>query len=227
MLKSSRTPLRKCTLKLKVPLIHQPDQISCGIAASKMVLRFHGYDHRFSWLAKEMHLRQEGTDHLDIGLFFLKEGFWVKMNCWDWAFPPRLMQMPEEMAVAEILRWARRRTKYEYRSQKRTFRRLLPKFLAAGGQFVPRPVTPNEIRGALRRGEPPILSVNSCLLYGNNEKKTGGHYVVPCGYYKNEIFINDPSGKPYGGRKALDADFLTYASYRDDASAIFIKPPHK
>ncbi len=224
MLKSIRTTIGRCTLKLKVPLIHQPNAISCGIAASQMVLRFHGHNHHFSWLAKEMHLTQDGTDHLEIGLFFLERGFWVKINCWDWAFPPRLMQLPEEMAVAEILKWARRRIKHEYKSEKRIFRRLLSKFLAAGGQFVPRPVTIKDIRSAIRRSEPPILSVNSCLLYGTNDKKTGGHYVVPYGYYNNNILINDPSSKPYGGRKIFDADFLTYACYRSDANAIFIKP---
>lgn len=210
-------------MKLSVPHIHQPNSFSCGIVAAQMVLNFHGRNISFNRLAREMHLKKEGTDNLDIGIFFLKEGFEITIHCWDWAFPPRLIQLPEYQATAEILKWSNRRTKHEYRSQKRIFRRLLPKFLEEGGHFIPWPVTLNAIKTAIRHGEPPILSVNSCLLYGTNDKKTGSHYVVPYGYSKNDLFINDPSSKPYGGRKVVASDFLMYASYRDNAGAIFVK----
>jgi len=207
--------------RLVVPLFFQPeDSFFCGGACARMILRYFGKRYSLARLIRDIPV-VNGVFAEDLGCWFLKNGFDVTIIGWPNFLPRRFISVADDSARGEIRRWCRRRVRTPnwLRFQRRN---CLTRFLDAGGVYLPRPVTRCDLHAAVRRGEPPVLELESAVLYQTREK-TMAHFVVVTGMGRGRVWLNDPY-PGYGGKREYDLDRLLHASYISDSMAIFIRP---
>ena len=152
---------------------------------------------------------------------FLNHGYDVTIIGYEEAFPNRFIELENNQVVQEVLEWCARDTQ-DLSWHRKALRRVYPPFFEAGGKLLPRAVTRRDIRNALRRGQPPIIAIDTVTLYLTREW-TDPHYVVITGMDRDKISINDPY-PDYGGRVEYDIDRFLHACYRNSGEALFIKP---
>lgn len=205
----------------RVPLHYQPaGSALCGAACSKMLLEYHGRNYSLNRLAREMRIKT-GVWLPRLGLWFIGHGFDVSIVGWWNMFPKRFIDLDGDSRRKELLRWCRRRVT-QADADRRAHQRLLPPFLRAGGTFMPRPVTRQDLRAALRRGQPPLLVVDAAILYRTLERSEP-HLVVVTGLEGDKVHLNDPY-PGYGGSRVYDLDAILHACYACDSTAVFIRP---
>lgn len=206
-----------------VPLCFQPPRsMLCGAAAARMVLAYHGRRYSVRRLAREMRVRKtRGIDRLELGVWFLENGFDVILRACFGSMPGSFVALPLERVNREVLRWCGRDVEYPSWTR-RMFRRVFPRFVERGGVFVPRPVTVDDIRESLKRKEPPIMSIAVGGIYAMRTWSMG-HYVVPAAVRGDDMVINDPHRKR-GGRKRYPIETLMHACYMLHGAALFVRP---
>jgi hypothetical protein len=194
----------------------------CGAVAAKMVLAYHGVHNSLQGLTSDMRVRKtRGIDRLEMGVWFLDNGFDVTLKACFRSMPGRFVALPPERVNREVLRWCRRDV--DCPSWTRSmFRRVYPRFIERGGLFVSRPVTATDIRDALKRREPPIMSIAVGGLYRERSWNMG-HYVVPVAIRGDDMVINDPHRKR-GGRKRYPVEILMHACHAHSSAVLFISP---
>lgn len=204
---------------LPVPLFSQPATTPyCGHTCAKMILAYHGIDMPLRDIVREAGTTKCGIVPVPLGSFFLRQGFGVTIVGFDPHFPPHFARLPADRARRALADW-RRRASYRDTAD---YRRYLPEFWSLGGVYLPRPVSPTDIREALRRHEPCILNLNVSVLRSLREKEAG-HYVVPISFGEQTVVLNDPSGKPRG-RLEYPIHEILHASYTWRSTAIFVSP---
>jgi len=213
----------KTSRMLNVPLFYQPKfSPFCGPACVKMVLAFHGHKTTLNSIASEMKVCASGIDMLSIGNFFLRRDFNVTIEMWYENFPNRFIGLTEGIQE-EFLRWCRRGDTLTNQKD-RIYRKKIQLFIESDGVLIPKPVSFKKLRAAIRKGCPPILNLDVSTLYKSRQRTQIGHYIIPVRITDNEITINDPAWKDYGGIKTYPTEIILHACYNWDAGAIFIEP---
>lgn len=73
----------------RVPLYIKPaDSPYCGAASTRMVAAYHGIDRSLTRLVREMGVRSYGIHNVNVGLWFLHQGFGAKIISVDEDLPP-------------------------------------------------------------------------------------------------------------------------------------------
>jgi len=203
------------------PRFQPPYSNWCGPACAQMILEHHcGRKIPLRRLAREMRARC-GVDLFEYGTWFLRRGFDVQIVGWWDDFPTKFIDLRARDVAEALQKWIRGRCRRG--SDRSYFRRRLTAFLKAGGRFIPRPVRPEDLRAALRRGQPPVLALDCAPLHCSGRKTFEPHYVVVTGLSPKAAAINDPYPGD-GGRRIYPLDRFLHACYRDQSAAVFIRP---
>lgn len=210
---------------LKVPQFYQQwGSRTCGQNAMKMVLAYHGIPNEIGVIRREMKLTgQQGTYPVEIGLWFLKNGFDVSLHTQNWMCRPSWRGLSTEKLYRRLYRWSARKDVDRTCGRTRYARALLA-YLDAGGEFHARSVRMSDIEAALIRHEPPIVSVQHSMLCTLRDEWNAqtGHLVVPTGLRGSKIYYND-SWRECGQSSTHKEDFQN-ATAIWGGSAIFVSP---
>lgn len=203
-------------MRVRVPLIRQPrGKPHCGIAASRMVLAYHGVHATDARLLREMDVRPgHGVRMFAMARWFLEHGFDARVVSWRSTYPASFLDADGDELRRRQLRWASRTAS--------RFRRDLRRFLEAGGHLEPRPLTPDDLLSALARREPPLLLLRVARLWKINRRRSY-HAVVLTGVSDERARINDP--EPHlGGRVVHPLFDVLHACYVAGGGALFVSP---
>jgi hypothetical protein len=223
----------------------QPDDVTCGPTCLHAVYRYYGDDARISDLIREVTVLQDrGTLAVYLACHALRRGY--DATLWTYnleLFDPSWFPVGPE-GLASKLR-AQAAVKHEGRLQVATEAYL--EFLELGGRVEYRELTPDLIRGPLRRGQPILTGLNATYLYGcareidegrieyDDIRGTSmGHFVVLHGYDPDtrEVLVADPlrDNPRYTGQRyrvtvhrLLGAILLGVLTY--DGSLLVLEPP--
>jgi hypothetical protein len=207
---------------INVPLLLQPkNEPFCGPACARMVLAFHGRKITLKKVVSAMKMTGTGVDIATLGNFFLEKDFNVTIEMWLDSFPNRFIGLRRGVEQ-ELLRWCRRGSA-KIDGRNKIYRKTIPRFIGQGGLLIPKPVSCQKLRAAIRKRCPPILNLNMATIYELQRRREAGHYVVPTHVAKDRITINDPS-RNHGGVKTYPTELILHASYIWSAGAIFIEP---
>lgn len=207
--------------RLDVPMFFQPEHSKvCGAACARMVAAYHGHRHTLKRLVRDLRIRN-GTFSSTVGRWFLECGYGVSIIGHGCSWPNRFIDLAPREAQREVRRWADRQRRSRTMGQP-SFGRSYLRYIDAGGTVVPRPVRPSDILTALRRGLPPIISLDESILTRGREL-FDPHFIVITGHVRGRFLCNDPY-PGIGGRVAYDAEELLYAHARRDGDLIIAKP---
>ena len=207
--------------KLRVPQFFQPAGSDiCGSACARMVLHRYGERRSLDWIVRDLRGRT-GTTAEHLALWAMRRGYAATIIGWCPPLPQRLLLLDDGASREELLSWTRQASSRDD-NYRRGFQRRIRNILRQGGTYLPRPVSRMDLVQALRRGIPPLLIVNSGVLYGTREV-TAAHFVVVTGIGRYRIRLNDPY-PGFGGRREYDLDRVLHACYVCDASALFLRP---
>lgn len=219
------------TVSLDVPHFFQTKGMPhCGPTCTKMVMAYHGQHMELPDIVTAMgsELDETGINQTGLGTFLLHHGFEVVIILWMKLFPNLFIRWDSiQRSHFEFLDWCSKNRNHADVDVSK-FARNAPKFLEAGGVIMPRPVSRQDIRDALKFKVPPILNLDMRLLYAELygiERLRIHHYVVPTAISATRVTVNNPSNKTVGIEK-YSIDRLLYASYTHTAGAIFARP-HK
>lgn len=212
-------------IRLQVPAAYQRKGTAhCGAVCSKMVLGYYDSRRPAADLVRDMKVRSFGISMPKLGNWFLGNGFDVTIMADYWFMPPRFIKLRPDKVRGEALKWCARNRNSAILYRRR-FAKEMRKFIYSGGEFVPKPVAVRDLQKALKRQEPPILNIDSAVLY-NKSTRGRGHYVVVRGINGSQIEINDP-GKLRKGHRTCHRDQLMRACCAWSSGAVFISPKGK
>lgn len=207
---------------LQVPLFYQPCDHSCVPTCLKMLLAYYGRRRSLAQLdAALRRAKTSGVSFSVAGTYLLGLGYDVRVYDWRPEFPNSFLDLGARDSHHAYLSWFKRRLRNG----------TLPdiecmfghqKFIDAGGLFLPRPCRPNELKSALTAGIPPIVGVNTGLLWRNREK-TISHAILLRGIDGQGVEIND-SYREFGGQRQHDLDRFLFAYHQDNGCALIARP---
>lgn len=196
------------SMRLPVPRLVQPDDVSCGPTALAAVLQFHGAELDLPAIRAATPINPDGgTLAPHLGRAALSLGFRVRAHplalrvfdpSWRSLDPPALLDRLERRLA--ILPPGRDRRVHEaWRS-----------FLIAGGEVALGELRSDELVGAIDRGHPLICGLCVTWLYqiprerpedNDSDDVAGqpvGHFVVVCGYEDGgeRFLVADPWPQP-------------------------------
>ncbi|MCA9736076.1 MAG: peptidase-C39 like family protein [Gemmatimonadota bacterium] len=205
---------------VRVPILAQPDDYSCGPTSLHAVYTFHGLDLDLPRLIADVRtLKEGGTLAVFLGLDALARGFDVRLYSynlrvfdpsWDGLPPEALLEKLRAQLVAKRKRRLRESTKAYVR------------FLEAGGELRFHALSVRRIQEYFDAGLPVLCGLSSTYLYGTPrevEAEDGrmlyddvrgtpqGHFVVLCGTSIGRILIADPyQANPISGDHYYEVD---------------------
>ncbi len=221
--------------------------MTCGPTCLHSVYRFHGDPIRISDVIREVTvLDDRGTLSVYLGCHALRRGYGATLWTYNLElFDPSWFPTGGD-ALASKLR-AQAAVKHDERLHVATEAYL--EFLALGGQVEYRELTPDLLRGPLRRARPILTGLNATYLYGcareidegrveyDDIRGTSmGHFVVLYGYDPDtrEVLVADPlrDNPRYRGQRyrvsvhqLLGAILLGALTY--DGSLLVLDPPEE
>lgn len=223
----------------------QPDDVTCGPTCLHAVYRFHGDRIRISDVIREVDvLEDRGTLAVYLACHALRRGYGATL----WTYNLELFDpswFPAGAVALSAKLRAQAAVKSDGRLQVATLAYL--EFLALGGRIEYRELTPDLLRGPLRRAHPILTGLNATYLYGcAREVDEGkveyddirgtsmGHFVVLYGYDPDtrEVLVADPlrDNPRYTGQRyrvsvhqLLGAILLGALTY--DGSLLVLEPP--
>jgi len=225
-------------------ILPQPDDSTCGPTCLQAVYRYYGLELPLEQVIQEVHaLETSGTLAVFLAQHALRQGFDATIHTYNLTvFDPSWFDPPVEDLSARLR--AQARVKSDPRLQVATDAYL--EFLRLGGEIVYEELTPELVRGHLRRGRPILTGLSATYLYGC-ARETGtdrlhyddirgvptGHFVVLSGYEpdEREVLIADPQrDNPLTGsqryrlpiQRVLGAILLGVLTY--DANFLVIEP---
>jgi hypothetical protein len=191
---------------LVVEILAQPDDTTCGPTCLHAVYRYHGLELPLPRVIEEVRvLESSGTLAVFLAQHALAHGFDATIYTYNLGvFDPSWFDPPVDDLSACLL--AQAREKPDDRKLQVATEAYL-EFLRLGGEIRHEPLTPDLVRGYLRRGRPILTGLSATYLYGcAREIGTDrllyddirgvptGHFVVLAGYdpEEREVLIADP-----------------------------------
>lgn len=211
------------TVSVAAPLLlQQPRAYDCLPACAAMLMAFHGRCAEIGSIASGMRTaKKSGTYTCDAGLYLLRQGFDVRIIEWDWEFPNRFLRLDRQEAGPEIRQWCRRRLRQRFCPRKK-FYASLQAFVAAGGEYLPRPATLREMREELRANRPYILFIDPDMLWPVREKGEI-HAVLTSAINSRNMTVQDPHRR-HGGTKRYPLERIIFANHVIGGGALFARP---
>jgi hypothetical protein len=230
--------------KLKLDILPQPDDTTCGPTCLHALYRYLGEDITLNQVIRQVPtLDGGGTLAVMLGNHALSRGYRALIYTYNlMVFDPTWFE--SEAELKECLRQRARATRS--RKQQMAIEQYV-RFLEQGGQILLEDLSRSLLRHHLRRGNPIITGLNSTYLYrtmrvvgdSTDDDIRGdvvGHFVVLCGYDQttHRITVADPYGEnPYSDTHYYEADMdrlicailLGVMTY--DANLLIVKPARK
>lgn len=236
---------------LRLDILPQPTDTTCGPTCLHAVYRFYGEELPLGELIGEVgQLEQGGTLAVLLGCDALRRGYDAKLFTYDLqVFDPTWFREGTEVNLEEKL-LAQMAVKPSPRLHTATVAYV--EFLRLGGQLRMEVLTIDLIRRYLKRGTPLLTGLSATFLYGETREYCpidpppgrttvaddvrgfpAGHFVVLCGYDPEErsVMVADPlEANPYSKDRqyAVDIDrafsaiMLGIVTY--DANLLIIRP---
>jgi hypothetical protein len=203
---------------LKIPVFRQPkDSVLCGPYCAMMLYHYYGKSLSIKEVMKGIRPCKDGVWISSIGIGFIKNGFDARLvQLKNDAFPPKYMKMGNKAILRDMKKRVRKKGKHTPEIKWNI------RFIEAGGKVEHRVLTLEDVKKAVRQGNPPMMAIERKVLYGK-EAGLEGHYVIPVNFTKDEVTINDPSHE-YGGIKTYPLDYFLFAFYSWQGIALFVKP---
>jgi hypothetical protein len=229
---------------LVVEILPQPDDSTCGPTCLHAVYRFHGLELPLTQVIGEVAaLESSGTLAVFLAQHALRQGFDATIYTYNLTvFDPSWFDPPVDDLSARLMAQAREKSDPKLRLATEAYL----EFLRLGGEICYEELTPDLVRGFLRRGRPILTGLSATYLYGC-ARETGtdrlhyddirgvptGHFVVLAGYEPEarEVLIADPlRDNPLTGsqryrlplQRVLGAMLLGVLTY--DANFLVIEP---
>jgi hypothetical protein len=158
----------------------------------------------------------EGATFSTVGTFFLRLGFEVKYVGLLEGMPVKFLRLTGHDRYRAVINWCRRGV------GENPGKPLLRSFMEEGGEFEPRFTTADDIAGSLKHGLPVVVSLEASVFWPTPIHSMY-HAVVIYGMAHGHFLVNDPY-RAHGGQRAWPIDTVMYAMWREEASALFIKP---
>ncbi len=230
---------------LVVEILPQPDDSTCGPTCLHAIYGYYGLEVSLPALIDEVPaLDSAGTLAVYLAQDALRRGFDATIYTYNLTvFDPSWFDPPVEDLSAQLR--AQANEKKDPKLQVAT--RAYLEFLRLGGKIVHKELTPELLRGYLRKGRPILTGLSATYLYGC-ARETGtdrlhyddlrgeptGHFVVLAGYDpdEREVLLADPlRDNPLTGsqryrlpiQRVLGAILLGVLTY--DANFLVIEPP--
>jgi hypothetical protein len=230
---------------LELDIQAQPDDVTCGPTCLQAVYRYFGDSVRISDVIREVTiLKDRGTLTVYLACHALRRGYGATIWTYNLElFDPSWFPTGAD-ALASKLR-AQAAVKHDPELLVATAAYV--EFLELGGLVEYRELTPDLIRGPLRRGRPILTGLNATYLYGCAREiddgriqyddilgSSMGHFVVLHGYDPDtrEVLVADPlrdnprySGQRYrvSVHQLIGAILLGVLTY--DGSLLVLSPP--
>ena len=209
------------TASLSVPPMRWSLDGCVPICAATMLATF-GVRATAKRLAQEMGTTKTlGTNLYEASLWFLQHEFHVLLCGWENNFPHNFLKLSATDAQPALREWLRSRAAMHHFAKKE--RKLFESFCDAGGQYMPRPVTPTHVCKAMSLGIPTMLVVNASLLLPIRER-FAPHAVVPVKVTANRCTVYDPSFASPNGVMTYPTWQLFFASHYNGGEALFTCP---
>ncbi|MEZ4416681.1 MAG: peptidase-C39 like family protein [Gemmatimonadota bacterium] len=190
---------------VRVPILAQPDDYSCGPTSLHAVYTFHGLDLDLPQLIRDVpSLKEGGTLAVFLGLDALARGFDVRLYSYNLrVFDPSWAGLDRGTLLEKLRAQLSAKRKRRLRESTRAY----ASFLEAGGELRFDPLTVRLIEEYFDMGLPVLCGLSSTYLYGTPrevEAEGGrmlyddvrgtpqGHFVVLCGTRVGRFLIADP-----------------------------------
>lgn len=189
---------------LKLDILPQPDDHSCGPTCLHAVYQYYGDEIMLDQVVRETHFLEEGGTLAPLlGCHALRRGYQAKIYTWDlqvfdptW-FLPGAPPLAEKLAAQMAVRDA---PKLLVTSQ------AYLDFIRLGGQIRMQDLTVSLIRKYLKQQVPVLAGLSATYLYQTAREYgpkwdpddvqgvPAGHFVVLCGYNKEtrDVLVADP-----------------------------------
>lgn len=227
--------------RLDLEILPQPDDSTCGPTCLHAVYRYHGDTIPLEQVIRESpRLEEGGTLGALLGCHALQRGYKVTIYTYNLRmFDPTWFESPETDLVSCLQAQARAKGGTKFKAATRAYLN----YLQLGGEIRFEDLTPELLRGHLRRGVPILTGLSATYLYrSTRETSTGesdavkgqpvGHFVVLRGYdpETRKVLVADPYLRnpkerlhyDVGMQRLLSAILLGVVTY--DANLLIIEP---
>ncbi len=184
-------PTDKRSIKLKIPLKRQPDDVTCGPTCLQSIYSFYHDGISLESVISEVSMLEEGgTFASKLGTHALKRGYQV--DIWSFnvhIFDPSWFQLPSKAMIdkLKLQKIAKKNKKLRYASDGYI------DFLANGGRLHFEDLTSNLLVTLIEEGKPIIAGLSSTFLYRSEREdpktnvnndiagRPAGHFVLITG----------------------------------------------
>lgn len=230
---------------MRIRILSQPDDFTCGPTTLHAVYRHHGLDLSLEEVIRSVDFLEDGgTLAVFLGLDALRRGFVATLFSYNLRiFDPTWRKLGREGLLEKLDAQLRHKRGQKFVASTRAYQA----FLRAGGEL--RFDDPSEalLREFLDRGSPVLAGLSATYLYGSSRERHGpdgrmhfddlrgtpqGHFVVLGGFEGDSIVVADPyRDNPLGlgehhylaePRRLLNAILLGIVTY--DANLLIIEP---
>jgi len=230
---------------LNVPMLAQPDDITCGPTSLHAVYQYFGLDLDLHDVIQGVnYLKDGGTLAVFLGIDALRRGFKARLYSYNLKiFDPTW----DGLEPAHLIEKLVQQTQFKKGKRLRENSRAYQEFLRLGGEIRLRELYPRLLKGYFRQQLPVLTGLSATYLYNTKREYTGahnrsvyddlrgtpmGHFVVLCGTKKKHVRVADPyKENPISGdhtydvpmTRLLNAILLGIVTY--DANLLVIAPP--
>lgn len=229
--------------KLKLEILPQPNDTTCGPTCLHAVYRYYGDGIPLHHVINEVpSLKTGGTLGVMLANHALRRGYRATIYTYNLKlFDPTWFVLPTE----EVCKRLKRQARFKKRDKLQRATRAYIDFLELGGVLKMEDLTARLLRKYLNRGIPVLTGLSSTYLYhavreyGPHDRdddirgQPAGHFVVLRGYdrKKRTVFVADPlESNPYssdhqyelGINRVLNAILLSIVT--DDANLMILEP---
>ncbi|HMP88946.1 MAG TPA: C39 family peptidase [Kiritimatiellia bacterium] len=229
--------------KLKLEILPQPDNTTCGPTCLHAVYRYFGDGVPLHDVVREVpSLKSGGTLGVMLANHALRRGY----NATIYSYNIRLFDPTWfVLSSGEISKRLRRQARVKKRDKLQKATHAYIEFLDLGGKLKVQDLTPRLLRKYLNRGIPVLTGLSSTYLYQSPREygphdvdddirgQPAGHFVVLRGYdrKRKSIFVADPlESNPYSSDHQYELGIervicsILLGIVTDDANLIIIQP---
>ncbi len=205
---------------LHIPILPQPDDVTCGPTSLHAVYRYLGIRDDLAQLIGEVReLPEGGTLAVYLGIHALKKGLSARLYSYHLKiFDPSWASLDG----AELSRKLTDQLAHKRGKKFETASRAYIRFLELGGEIALDDLTPELLDVPFEAGLPVLTGLCATYLYGSPREYTGrsnrtvyddirgeptGHFVVLCGREDDKVRVADPFlGNPLADHHHYDVD---------------------
>jgi hypothetical protein len=190
--------------RLKLDMMPQPDDVSCGATCLHAVYRYHGESLDLHSLVKDVEqLEEGGTLGVFLGCHALRRGYRVSLYNYNLTiFDPTW----SNLSRAELIDRLERQMDLKPQRKLKVSSKAYIDFMRLGGEIRFTELSPKLIRRYVRGSIPVIAGLSSTYLYQSAREygprsdaddvrgTPAGHFVVLCGYdmESRDVLVADP-----------------------------------